>query len=85
MRKDQLWLVEKHDGASELISLVEFDSSQLKNSSPFAKWYYDGRLGGLPSINYSLVNEPPRDCRSMIFLREYDNENTKLYPKPEKE
>ena len=57
MRKDQLWLVEKHDGTSELISLVEFDSSQLKNSSPFAKWYYDGRLGGLPSINYSLVKD----------------------------
>ena len=57
MRKDQLWLVEKHDGVSELISLAEFESSQLKNSSPFAKWYYDGRLGGLPSINYSLVKE----------------------------
>lgn len=24
--------------------------------------------------------EPPRDCRRLIFLREYDNENTKLYP-----
>lgn len=55
MRKDQLWLVEKQDGASHLISLDEFSSSQLKNSSPFAKWYYDGRLGGLPSINYPLI------------------------------
>ncbi|MEZ7519427.1 hypothetical protein ACQKDA_08160 [Psychrobacter sp. NPDC078370] len=24
--------------------------------------------------------EPPRDCRRLNFLREYDNENTKLYP-----
>ena len=26
------------------------------------------------------ANEPPRDCRRLNFLREYDNENTKLYP-----
>ena len=25
-------------------------------------------------------DEPPRDCRRLNFLREYDNENTKLYP-----
>lgn len=55
MRKDQLWLIEKIDGASELISLDEFASSQLKNDSPFAKWYYDGRLGGLPSIDYAAI------------------------------
>ena len=24
--------------------------------------------------------EPPRDCRRLNFLREYGNENTKLYP-----
>jgi len=29
------------------------------------------------SIRYT---EPPRDCRRLNFLREYDNENTKLYP-----
>lgn len=57
MRKDQLWLVEKQDGVSELISLDEFSSSQLKNNSPFAKWYYDGRLGGLPSINYLAIKK----------------------------
>lgn len=55
MRKDQLWLVEKSNGSSRLISLDEFDSSQLKNNSPFAKWYYDGRLGGLPSINMKNI------------------------------
>lgn len=55
MRKDQLWLVEKQQGASQLISLDEFESSQLKYTSPFAKWYYDGRLGGLPSINQQAV------------------------------
>lgn len=51
MRKDQLWLTEKVAGATQLISMDEFDSSQLKANSPFAKWYDEGRLGGLPMIN----------------------------------
>ena len=25
------------------------------------------------------LNEPPRDCRRLNILREYDNENTKLH------
>lgn len=54
MRKDQLWLAEKKNGATELISLDEFDSS-LKPTSPFAKWYDEGRLGGLPAIDTSKV------------------------------
>jgi AAA15 family ATPase/GTPase len=57
LRKVQFWLTEKIAGAMHLISMDEFESSQLKNNSPFAKWYYDGRLGGLPAINYSKVKE----------------------------
>lgn len=56
MRKDQLWLAEKNRGATQLISLDEFDGG-LKQTSPFAKWYDEGRLGGLPAINSSgIVN-----------------------------
>lgn len=54
MRKDQLWLTEKIKGAAQLISLDEFDSA-LKPSSPFAKWYDEGRLGGLPAIDISRI------------------------------
>lgn len=54
MRKDQLWLTEKRDGATQLVSLDEFDSG-LKATSPFAKWYDEGRLGGVPGINYALI------------------------------
>lgn len=57
MRKDQLWLTEKSSGATVLMSMDEFDSSQLKSNSPFAKWYYEGRLGGLPAINYLQVKD----------------------------
>lgn len=54
MRKDQLWLTEKVNGATQLISLDEFDST-LKPSSPFAKWYDEGRLGGLPAIGSNKI------------------------------
>lgn len=54
MRKDQLWLTEKREGATSLVSLDEFDSA-LKPTSPFAKWYDEGRLGGVPGINYALI------------------------------
>lgn len=51
-RKDQVYLCAKStaDG-SEFVSLDDYDSS-LKDSSPFAKWYNEGRLGGIPEINY---------------------------------
>jgi AAA15 family ATPase/GTPase len=56
MRKDQLWFAEKHCGSTNYTSLVEFDSS-LRDNSPFDKWYDEGRLGGIPSINYGRVSE----------------------------
>lgn len=59
MRKDQMWLVEKIDGASALSSLDQFDS-RLRNTSPFDKWYDEGRLGGIPSINYYEISKSIR-------------------------
>lgn len=57
MRKDQVYLVDKSiKEGSELCSLDEFGSS-LKDNSPFPKWYSDGRLGGIPSINYHDIAE----------------------------
>ncbi|CAM5212835.1 hypothetical protein OURE66S_03941 [Oligella ureolytica] len=38
------------------------------------------KLGAQLEEILARVIEPPRDCRRLIFLREYDNENTKLYP-----
>lgn len=55
MRKDQMWLVEKADGATEFTSLDQFDS-KLRNHSPIDKWYDEGRLGGIPTIDYSEVS-----------------------------
>ena len=48
-RKDQIWLVEKLNGASALTSLDQFDN--LSDTNPFDKWYYEGRLGGIPKTS----------------------------------
>lgn len=55
MRKDQIYLTEKSvEGGTELSNLEDFDSV-LKDSSPFAKWYDEGRLGAIPAINYREI------------------------------
>lgn len=52
LRKDQVYLSAKSpEGGTEYVSLDDFEGS-LKDSSPFAKWYNEGRLGGIPEINY---------------------------------
>jgi uncharacterized protein len=49
---DQLWIVEKsHEGSSNYYALS--DMKGLRKNIPIDKWYIDGRLGGLPVINYS--------------------------------
>lgn len=53
-RKDQIWLVEKQFGESTMSSLSDFDST-LRDNSPFDKWYDEGRLGGIPSINFAEI------------------------------
>ncbi len=57
MRKDQIYLVSKtiQEGTT-IQSLDDFESS-LKDQSPFAKWYNEGRLGAIPSINYRDISE----------------------------
>jgi len=57
MRRDQIWFVEKKDGASSLYSLDEFDKSSVKSNSPFGHWYDEGRFGALPEISYSRISE----------------------------
>ncbi len=56
MRKDQIWLAQKFNGATEYVSLEQFDSS-LRDNSPFDKWYDEGRLGGIPAIDYKSISD----------------------------
>jgi AAA15 family ATPase/GTPase len=49
---DQLWIAEKvFEGWSNYYSLS--DIKGLRKNVPLHKWYLDGRLGGVPIINYS--------------------------------
>lgn len=56
MRKDQLWLSEKKNGATTLTCLDSFGSN-LRDGSPFDKWYSEGRLGGIPSLDYYEISK----------------------------
>lgn len=52
-RRDQVWFVEKGtDGASSLISLVEFtfEDSERKNSFEFYQNYLNGKYGAVPYL-----------------------------------
>ncbi len=55
MRRDQIWLVEKNNGATVFYSLDDFDSKKIKPQSPFNKWYAEGRFGAFPKINYREI------------------------------
>jgi len=49
IRRDQVWFAEKSDlGLSELYSLQDFE--QLREDTPFEKWYMAGKFGALPNI-----------------------------------
>lgn len=68
MRKDQLWLTEKHQGVTSISSLEDFSEDSLKFNSPFAKWYDEGRLGGIPALDYGIV-------RDLMTPKAEDNED----------
>lgn len=60
LRKDQVFLsIKSVRKGTEYFCLEEFDGS-LKDSSPFAKWYDEGRLGGTPEIHYRSISEAIR-------------------------
>lgn len=55
MRRDQTWFVEKVDGATSLFSLDDLDKKKVTPTSPFTKWYIEGRFGAVPQIDYQGV------------------------------
>jgi AAA15 family ATPase/GTPase len=50
IRRDQVWIAQKSEqGATDLYSLQDFDD--VREDTPFEKWYLAGKFGGLPKIN----------------------------------
>ena len=74
LRRDQIWFVEKEDGASSLYSLDEFDKSSVKSNSPFGHWYDEGRFGALPHINYAAIREVLRQGSNLAAECDADDE-----------
>jgi len=54
-RRDQIWFTEKTNGATTLSSLAEFDKKVVKTTTPFGKWYDEGRLGAIPKIDFGQI------------------------------
>jgi len=57
MRKDQIYLSEKTLKKGTRLYCLESYEADLKDSSPFAKWYDEGRLGAIPKINYRDISD----------------------------
>lgn len=83
LRRDQIWLVEKQQGASRFFSVDDFDKKKVKPQSPFNQWYAEGRFGAIPAINYQgIVNlfavsgemnaekksKPPLDLKPILHI-----------------
>lgn len=48
-RRDQIWFTEKNEfGISDLYSLQDFND--VREDTPFDKWYLAGKFGGIPNI-----------------------------------
>lgn len=56
LRRDQIYFTQKDtSGATQLYSLDEF--KQVRNDTPFEKWYLEGRFEAIPDIQYALLKE----------------------------
>jgi hypothetical protein len=55
MRRDQIWFAEKEKGATRIYSLDAFDKKVVTPTSPFNRWYAEGRLGAVPHIDYMSI------------------------------
>ncbi len=55
MRKDQIYLTKKDLFEGTTIECL--DNYDIKDNSPFHKWYDEGRLGSIPTINYRDISD----------------------------
>lgn len=64
LRRDQIWFSEKKNGRSSFFSLDSFDKKVVTPSSPFGKWYLEGRFGAIPNIDYAGLSAAVRTLRN---------------------
>ncbi|XVJ66874.1 MAG: ATP-binding protein [Lacibacter sp.] len=67
-RKDQIWICQKDKfGSTDVYSIQDF--KEVREETPFARWYLAGKFGGLPKIKYS------NDLFSSIPLKHVEKDN----------
>jgi AAA15 family ATPase/GTPase len=50
-RRDQIWFTEKSaKGNTSLYSLASFNKNEVRNTTPYDKWYLAGRFGAIPIV-----------------------------------
>ena len=64
LRRDQIWLAEKENGASTYFSLSDFDKNVVKPKSPFNRWYLEGRFDAIPRIDYRSIANMLKSIRN---------------------
>ena len=62
IRRDQVWLASKKNGASSLRSLDEYDKKHVRHDSSFESLYRNGRLGALPRVSYLSLKRAVLDA-----------------------
>ncbi|KXB96888.1 MAG: ATP-binding protein [Chlorobi bacterium NICIL-2] len=56
-RNDAIWFTEKNEnGATEIYSLADFDSTVIRNTSSIYNAYKSGRLGAVPNLGDIFIN-----------------------------
>lgn len=64
LRRDQIWFSEKKSSRSTFFSLDSFDKKVVTPSSPYMKWYLEGRFGAIPNIDYAGLSAAVRALRN---------------------
>ncbi len=58
LRRDQIWFIDKNQfGASEMYSLGDFKSEQVRNKSAFDKNYTEGKYGAVPFFDDNKLTD----------------------------
>lgn len=58
LRQDAIWFTEKNkDGATELFSLADFDSSVIRDTTSWYNAYKTGKLGAVPLLKDTYIEQ----------------------------
>jgi AAA15 family ATPase/GTPase len=57
LNRDEVWLTEKHDGATVLTALSDYGGDKVRKSLNLERAYLQGRFGAVPELDQTVVRE----------------------------